>query len=831
MKGKGNNNKKWQSVTVAPKRYDNSAMLKIIILAVVLVIIAIIEAVVISSAARSATSSVTYSNYISAAEQTADRLSRKIESLFTADESSFEKRGYLSGDTITVDGSAYSVKEETQRVNLLSGRAIICSLSELASGASSDEAYIVIPKDIVSSYYKEDTSKDDSDEEENTDSDTSDDENSSDGEDTAENTSFSAVSYAAEESATLYFCSLESVKNDLLSGSVDGFAVLSGTGRIIWSDSDKLQGYISDYSEYLPDNVSTVYVSSADSATALCIDKVGESSDYYVCVFDNFVARENTYSSLTLTIIIVVGACGLVALAAFIAASLVQFRGEGKFKAKYHITTNMGGRIIEANREFRDDFPKIVEIKENIAYFEPSEYNVLRMKNFEGTETTLACTVEQSGDKLKVNADVLSLPVGKDILTAGENMRDAYDVFRETDKRNLVGYVNIGNLENFKSMFGSDFADLVRAQIYAKLTEKFVFTYDDDKRVGLLVRDGKELENMLQDLPDIVTYVNKPVAIDGNLVNPDVKFGFALVDASMTDASFEYVHTAASAALNRASKDHDKQYYVYQEAQKKTYSKYFISYDIPKMLAANAFEMQYQPQYSIKEERIVGFEALFRVKENAVANASIFELICYAERTGMMILLSEFIFDTGMRFAKSIEGKNVAISLNVSPVQLMQAGFVDSFLKMYQKYDLKPGSICVEITESFLMTTFDETVKKLNILRNAGIEIHLDDFGTRYSSLLYLKKLPISTIKIDKEFIDDICKNGYSHAVTQMVIDLSSAMHLSNISEGVETMDQYLTLKKMGGDIVQGYLIGKSLKDNIAREMIDTFKLKIETEA
>lgn len=844
MKEKESKNKNTQPISVTPRRYEPSVILKTCILAAMLVLFMVIEIIIIGSAARNTTSSVTYSNYISAAAQTANKLSGKMEALFSSDESAFEKTGSLSGNTITVDGASYSVKEETQRVNLLSGRAVICELSEIANGASS-EAYIIIPKDIVSSYYKEPEEDDDTEDEDNSgDEDNSEDrddtedggdneeETPSRGDDTAENTSFAAVSFAAEEeSATLYFCSLESIKSDLLSGSVEGFAILSSTGRIIWSDSGALQGYISDYSENLPESLSTVYVSSTDSAMALCVESVGDDFDYYVCVFDDFVAREASYTSLTGTIAIVVGACSAMAIAAFVVMTMWQLRGEGSFKARYHITTDLNGKIIIANNEFKTNFPKIVEIQENIAYFEPSEYNVLRVKNKEGTEMTLACTVEQRSDKLNVHADILSLPVGKDILTAGESMSRSYEVFRETDKRNLVGYVNIGNLGNFKSMFGDEFAELVYEQIYSKLAEKFVFVYDDgDKTVGVLVHDGKDLENMLQDLPDIVAYVNKPVAIEGNLVNPDVKFGFALVDATMTDTSFKYVHTAANAALTRASKDSDKQYYIYQEAQKKTYAKYFISYDIPKMLEDNAFEMQYQPQYSIKEERIVGFEALFRVKANVMTNVNVFDLITYAERTGMMILLSEFIFDTGMRFAKRIEGKGVAVSLNVSPIQLMQAGFVDSFLKLYEKYQLQPGSICVEITESFLMTTFDETVKKLDILRNAGIEIHLDDFGTRYSSLLYLKKLPISTIKIDKEFIDDICKNGYSHAVTQMVIDLSFAMDLSNISEGVETMDQYLTLKKMGGDIVQGYLIGKSAKEDAAAEMIDTFKLEIPDE-
>lgn len=156
----------------------------------------------------------------------------------------------------------------------------------------------------------------------------------------------------------------------------------------------------------------------------------------------------------------------------------------------------------------------------------------------------------------------------------------------------------------------------------------------------------------------------------------------------------------------------------------------------------------------------------------------------------------------------------------------MQAGFCDNFLQFYDSHELKPGSICVEITESFLVQNFDDVVQKLMILREHGIEIHLDDFGTRYSSLLYLKKLPVSVIKIDKEFISDIKDNPYDRSITDMILHICKSLNLTSISEGVETKEQYEILKDMGVDIVQGFLIGKSVPGDVALKLAAEFKLK-----
>ena len=406
-------------------------------------------------------------------------------------------------------------------------------------------------------------------------------------------------------------------------------------------------------------------------------------------------------------------------------------------------------------------------------------------------------------------------------------MREVYNSILPKGKPFLIGIINFTDLPNINEMFGQEFTERVHSKLYEKIAQRFTYLYVlDIYTIGVLFPDGKDYDILLQDLRGIVDSYNEPIKIDENILNIKVKCGFAICDHTMAQRDFEYAMTSADAALRRALQDDRKDHYLFQGTDIKAYAKFFFDYDIRQMLEDNMFEMEYQPQYGIKEKRIVGFEALFRVKKKANVFVNIFDLISYAERSGYMVLLGEYIFDTAMRFAKRVEDKNVTVSLNVSPVQLMQAGFCENFLEIYNRYDLKPGVVCVEITESFLVENFEYAVKKLEILREHGIEVHLDDFGTRYSSLLYLKKLPVQVIKIDREFVIDVTENELDHSITEMIVGLCNKHELRCIAEGVETRAQFTALEKMGVDIIQGWLIGKSLPAADAMRLIDDFELK-----
>lgn len=615
------------------------------------------------------------------------------------------------------------------------------------------------------------------------------------------------------------------------------FLCAEGGTRIIGNDgfmSDDLYAY-----NLTMDKTTTFEMGGVTYVFASA--KIGKTN-FHICGVSDFTDREAIITAMRQNVAAYLVIAGVLVLCAFVfyvywAGGRKRIRGYG-----YRLIVDKDGKITRSNARFKRDFPAVNEIKSYPSY-DKKNFNLVKMYSGEGEKLLVVKAGYHVRDKRAVYAGIVAnsesfvQTTDEDGGEVGGSKAEAsflkvFENFTKRGKRTLIGVMNIGNLEQIKTMFGKQMAENIQAIVVKKVREKFTYVFElDFASLGVIFPDGKKLDNLITDLPDMYRYISTPIKMDDNLFTVDLKSGFAMCDAAMESLTFDYALKAAQAAYQRAVDTGIADYIIYHESQKKLYAKYFITFDIKQMLSEGAFEMEYQPQYNIKEERIEGFEALFRVKKSWNVNVDTFSFITYAERTGAMVQLGDFIFDTGMQFAKRLEGKNVSVSLNVSPVQLMQAGFTENFLKLYKKYDLKPGSICVEITESFLMTNFNETLKKLDILTAQGINIHLDDFGTEYSSLLYIKKLPISTIKIDKEFVKDVLKSKESQAIIKFITNIAKLLNRTTICEGVETVQEFDMLNYLGCDTIQGWLIGKSMKSDDAYAIVDSFDYKKVAEA
>lgn len=563
--------------------------------------------------------------------------------------------------------------------------------------------------------------------------------------------------------------------------------------------------------------------------------KLGNTG-YRIAGISDFTAEQKVIKNLlgnTIAALVVAGV--LIVVSAVLLTYLIGNRDKSD-KFKYKITLDKTGKILRSNNAFRHEFATTSKI-ENPEKLDKKSLSLVSLSGNGGDKLVAMRMSAQPKKMIVYGADIVnadSFIQSEEAIAEFDSdgkttasLSKVFENFTTKGKRTLLGVMFISSLDRIKTLFGKQMAVDIQRIILKKAREKFTYAYElDFGFVGVAYPDGKKLDILMADMEDIHRYINSPIKIEDNLFTVDVKSGFAMCDAAMNPLNFEHAYKAAEAARQRVMDTKIADYIVYHESQRKLYEKYFITFDIKQMLAEGAFEMEYQPQYNIKEGRIEGFEALFRVKKSWNVNVDTFSFITYAERTGAMVQLGDFIFDTGMQFAKKLEGKNVSVSLNVSPVQLMQAGFTENFLRLYKKYNLKPRSICVEITESFLMTNFTETLKKLDILTAQGIDVHLDDFGTEYSSLLYIKKLPISTIKIDKEFVKDVLTSKESQAIIKFITNIAKLLNRTTICEGVETTQEFDMLNYLGCDTIQGWLIGKSMKPDAALEIVDTFDYK-----
>ena len=643
---------------------------------------------------------------------------------------------------------------------------------------------------------------------------------------------------AGEDIVHLNFCKLDRVFDGVNVFGFDGYAIFSESKRVLYAiegggamTDEAFTKFKNDFSyktEMPAKDVSTPVLSNDDAEYMFAINRI-EGFDYYVGGFVDGTALQKSISDLGIFIIIFFVVLAILTIVTVVLLAVMP--SSATKGGEYRIVTDSFGKIVSSNGKFRTDFPETRVIKERVNAFDEARHYALSLENAEGEVLLSASAKRKEDGAIILSADRVNIPYGSRVETEqGKSMKGIYEGFKN-QKHLLVGELLFENLSDVLDIFGKDFAEFARNSLIDRINEKFKYVYPIDyHHIGILQPEGKEYDEVMRDMHDYFEYFNKVIKMpNNNIIKVNVRGGFAIVDDVMQSRDFDYVFLCADAALRRTDEKTDETvrnvyYYIYNESQRKLYEKYFFKIDIPKMLEEGDFYLEYQPQYDVNEERIVAFEALFRVKQRVQVHASVFQIITYAEQSGYMVQLGEFIFRTGMAFAKSIEGTNVSVSLNVSLVQLMQFGFVDHFMQLYRDFDLKPGSISIELTESFLARKMDETIQKLKILNANGIGIHLDDFGTTYSSFNYLQKLPITAIKVDQSFLRDIHKNEYNRLITSVIINLSRDLNLRSICEGVETKEQLTVLKELNVDVIQGYLISRSVDEEKAREMIDNFK-------
>lgn len=231
-------------------------------------------------------------------------------------------------------------------------------------------------------------------------------------------------------------------------------------------------------------------------------------------------------------------------------------------------------------------------------------------------------------------------------------------------------------------------------------------------------------------------------------------------------------------------------------------------------LEQNEFELYYQAKVNCKEKKIFGVEALIRWNspEEGLISPGVF--IPMAEKTGLIIPIGNWVLKTACEQIKTWNTQgmnNICISVNVSALQIQEDDFVMTVSKILEETKIDPKLIELEITETSIMEDTIENIMKLNELKELGLKLSLDDFGKGYSSLNYLKILPIDTLKVDRAFIQNIEFDPKEKVITESIIRMAKALGLTVLAEGIENASQHSLLVELDCDAMQGFLISKPL--------------------
>ncbi len=234
---------------------------------------------------------------------------------------------------------------------------------------------------------------------------------------------------------------------------------------------------------------------------------------------------------------------------------------------------------------------------------------------------------------------------------------------------------------------------------------------------------------------------------------------------------------------------------------------------LAKALVRGELLLQYQPIVDLSE-KIVGMEALMRWNSPEFGEIPPSLFVPLAERSGAIGSMGAWVLEEGCRqlerWSHNPTASEWTLSINISAHQFNNSNFVDDILDLLKRYRIEPGKLILELTESaFLNAKGSKLQNEFQRIRDAGVGIAVDDFGTGFSSMCYLRYLPISHIKIDKTFIDEVAVSKKDQGIVEATVMLAKALEVEVVAEGVETAAQLTYLKNAGCSTFQGFLFGK----------------------
>ncbi len=394
----------------------------------------------------------------------------------------------------------------------------------------------------------------------------------------------------------------------------------------------------------------------------------------------------------------------------------------------------------------------------------------------------------------------------------------AFVEYNITKYEEIIGVFGRSNfnilLNEFLTIIQETYTDMA---IYHMSDSKFIVVYPNEK-----------IEDVVEKIQTSLDILRRPFQIKQNHIYIKCKIVvYNLKKEEAKDVSLDTIKNKLELALRNIADFSAKDFIIYEPAMDNVIeAAEEMEKDLVRGLQNNEFRMYLQPQYDVVSNKIDGFEALIRWANPKYMDKSPQVFIELAEQRGYMLDIGRYVIKETFRLAKLLEPFNVHVSMNVSPVQLLQVGFVQQMVDEFKLVKLKPGSVAIEITETFLMGNFQLMTEKLKRLREMGFHIHLDDFCTGYSSMLYLKDLPVDTLKIDKEFTKYIETNKVHASIVKTICALGTSLNLDIICEGVETQGQSDMVKHFGARVIQGYLIGKAMPFEKALELLEKYNGK-----
>lgn len=481
------------------------------------------------------------------------------------------------------------------------------------------------------------------------------------------------------------------------------------------------------------------------------------------------------------------------------------------YAIRYQKAKHLHGLAIQENHELNERFRELEEV-----------YN-----------TSLSTINELSGkyEELNKNKESMKKLAYTDYLTELPNrtafteMLDNIMITLRSEETIAIMDIDIDNFKNINDTLGHSYGD----ELLIDVTHRLKQAMDENDYLARI--GGDEFIVLTQNLDDTLVFEDKikkilnvfsyPFVLSTKeyFVTVSIGVAFAPKDGRTSQALIKNVDSAMYVA--KANGKNTYAYFDYSFNQKLT-EKIEMQSALRKALERDEFTLFYQAQMDLETKNVVGFEALIRWNHPTKGLVNPDEFISLAEETGLIVPIGKWVLRTACHQLKlwSDEFPDITMAVNLSGRQFKDRDIIKLVYDIVEETGIDPKHLELEITETIALDDLDYTIQTIQELRKIGVNFSLDDFGTGYSSMNYLKKLPVSNLKIDKSFLNTVMEDTSDQKIVQTIIALARNLDLFVIAEGVENFDQENFLKDANCDKAQGYLYSKPVPKDMALQFL-----------
>ena len=387
-------------------------------------------------------------------------------------------------------------------------------------------------------------------------------------------------------------------------------------------------------------------------------------------------------------------------------------------------------------------------------------------------------------------------------------------------------FIDLDHFKEINDSLGHNVGDKLLKEIAQRLVS-VLRKSDTLARLGgdefsVIIEDLQYEEDSVVLADKMIATLQEPVVINGNMlyVSSSIGISFYPRDGERSEDLLKY----SDAAMYKAKQEGRNNYQFYsKEMTQLAYERVFMEKEFRQALKNDEFVVYYQPQVDAEDEAIVGMEALVRWQHPKMGLLFPDQFLQIAVDTGLIVTLDRIVMKKALQQLKrwqDEENFQGRLSLNLSMKHLFAKDFIEEFEKILYESGVKAQHVELEVLEHELMQNPQEAIKILQKIRDLEVKLSIDDFGTGYSSLAYLKRLPITKLKIDRSFVMDLPDDEEDAAITNAIIALAKSLHLEIIAEGVENKSQKDYILTHGCKTIQGYYYSKPVDASKMQQML-----------